>query len=180
MDNYKVVTMEKVDLFDLMTKHQMLEKSPNGVLVEDTVKLIERELGAKIKRPAPDSILTDVLTKLMSVRSFARSAGILVASTARKLMTDEEKMSRVRAKFLTELRVQFSVPIAAIVGSGCESSNSSLPPVVSSPSSGSGATNVTSSAKRPLPSESNGVVELDPSNASKIARIGLSSFYSFI
>lgn len=178
MDNYKVVTMEKVDLFDLMTKHQMLEKSPNGVLVEDTVKLIERELGAKIKRPAPDSILTDVLTKLMSVRSFARSAGILVASTARKLMTNEEKMSRVRAKFLTELRVQFSVPIAAIVGSGGESSSNSS---VSSPPSGSGATNVTP-AKRPLPSESNGdsVVELGPSNASKIARIGLSSLYSLI
>lgn len=171
MDNYKVVTMEKVDLFDLMMKHQMLEKSPNGVLVEDTVKLIERELGAKIKRPAPDSILTDVLTKLMSVRSFARSAGILVASTARKLMTDEEKMSRVRAKLLTEQRVQFSVPVVAIVGSGGESSNSS----VSSPPSGS--TNVTP-AKRPLPSESSGdgVVELGPSNASKIARIGLSSF----
>ena len=176
MDNYKVVTMEKVDLFDLMVKHQMLEKSPNGVLVEDTVKLIERELGAKIKRPAPDSILTDVLTKLMGVRSFARSAGILVASTARKLITDEEKMSRVRAKFLTEQRVQFSVPIAAIVGSGGESSSPSLPAVVSSPPSGSGAT------KRPLPSESNsdGVVELGPSNPSKTARIGLSSFYSFI
>lgn len=176
MDNYKVVTMEKVDLFDLMVKHQMLEKSPNGVLVEDTVKLIERELGAKIKRPALDSILTDVLTKLMGVRSFARSAGILVASTTRKLITDEEKMNRVRAKFLTEQRVIFSIPIAAIVGSVA---SSSLSPVVSSPPSGSGATNVTS-AKRPLPSESNGVVELGSSNPSKTARIGLSSFYSFI